>query len=200
MLPAQNPFNLVTIVTPISSRAALVWFGSEIGPLQTTAALWRAATLSPAETNKEAYMAISRINLRTAALVGGGLAAAGAVVPATHWWGVRPWFERWGATETEITATLPGDELVPNPKFLNTTAVTIQAPIDTVWPWLLQMGQGKAGLNSYEFIENRLLGCDMRNSDRLVPEWQDVQVGDPVRLFPKDRQGPPPDLIAIIEP
>jgi hypothetical protein len=185
MLPAQNPFNLMTTVTPMPSRAALVWFGSEFGPLQTTAVFWGAATLSPAETNKEAYVPISRINLRTAALVGGGLAAAGAVVLVTHRWGVRPWFERWGTTETEISATLPGDELVPNPKFLGTKTVTIQAPIDKVWPWLLQMGQGKAGLYRYEFIENRLLGCDMHNSDRLVPEWQDVKVGDPCGCFPK---------------
>jgi hypothetical protein len=89
---------------------------------------------------------------------------------------------------------------VPNPAISRTKAVTIQAPPAQVWPWLLQMGQDKAGLYSYEFIENRLLGCDIHNSNRIVPEWQQMQVGDLVRLFPKDRQGPPPYVVARIEP
>ena len=144
-------------------------------------------------------MPASRINTRTAALIGSGLAAAGAVAVVTYQWGLRPWYERWGATESEVSAVLPGDELVPQPKYLRTKAVTVQAPVGQVWPWLLQMGQDKAGLYSYEVIENRLLGCAMHNSDRLVPEWQNIQVGDPVRLFPADKQGPPPYVIALIE-
>jgi hypothetical protein len=139
------------------------------------------------------------INSNMAALAG-GLAVAGAAALATYHWGLRPWYERWGAADKEIAAALPGDELVPAPKFLRTKAVTVQAPVENVWPWLLQMGQGKAGLYSYEFIENCLLGCDIHNSDRLVSEWQEVQVGDLVRLIPKDRQGPPPYIVAMIEP
>jgi hypothetical protein len=77
---------------------------------------------------------------------------------------------------------------------------TIRAPVEKVWPWLLQLGQDKAGLYSYEFIENWLLGCDIHNSDRIVPECQTIQVGDAVRLFPADKQGPPLFIVAAIEP
>jgi hypothetical protein len=133
------------------------------------------------------------------AVVGGGLALAGAAV-AAYQWGLRPWLARWGATKEEVEAELPGDELVAHPAIVRTKALTIHAPVDQVWPWLLQMGQDKAGLYSYEFIENNLLQCDIHNSDQIVPEWQQLQVGDPVRLYPPDRQGPPPYIVAAIEP
>jgi len=134
------------------------------------------------------------------AVVAGGLAVASAAALAAYRWGLRPWYERWGATDEEVRAALPGDELVPYPVIARTKAITIGAPVQKVWPWLMQMGQDKAGLYSYELIENRLLGCDIHNSNQIVPEWQTLQVGDPVRLYPKDRQGPPPYLIAAIEP
>ena len=138
-----------------------------------------------------------QLRFKEAAVIGGGLALAGA---AAYRWAFRPWYERWGATDEEVAASLPGDELVPQPAIARTKAVTIQAPVAQVWPWLLQLGQDKAGLYSYEFIENQLLGCDIHNSDRIVPEWQNLQVGDLVRLYPKDRQGPPPYIIARIDP
>jgi hypothetical protein len=134
------------------------------------------------------------------AVVAGGLAVASAAALAAYHWGLRPWYERWGATDEEVRASLPGDELVPNPVITRTKAITIAAPVRQVWPWLVQMGQDKAGLYSYELIENGLLGCDIHNSHQIVSEWQALQVGDPVRLYPKDRQGPPPYLIAAIEP
>jgi hypothetical protein len=135
-----------------------------------------------------------------AALIGGGLALAGAAAVAAYRWGLRPWYEQWGATESEVHGRLPGDELVRAPAIVRTKAITIQAPVEQVWPWLPQIGQGKAGFYSYEFIENRLLGCDIHNSDRIVAEWQNPQIGDPVRMYPPDRQGPPPYVIALVEP
>ena len=132
---------------------------------------------------------------------GGSLAAAGAAAAiAAYHWGLRPWYERWGATPAEVQLPLLGDELVPHPTIARTKAVTIQAPPEAVWPWLIQLGQDKAGLYSYELIENRLLACDIHNSERIVPEWQQLQVGDLVRLYPKDRQGPPPYTVAAVEP
>lgn len=139
------------------------------------------------------------ISPRTA-VVGGGLAVASAAALAAYHWGLRPWYEHWGTTPEEAAARLPGDELVPTPIFNRTKAISIHAPVEKVWPWLLQLGQNKAGLYSYEFIENRLLGCDIHNSDRIVPEWQATQVGDEVRLFPPEKQGPPPYIVAAIEP
>ena len=112
---------------------------------------------------------------------------------------IKPWYYRWGATDAEISAALPGDELVAKPKILRTKAITIAAPIELVWPWLVQMGQDKAGLYSYEWIEN-LLGSDIHNADRIVPEWQDLQPGDLMRLYPVEKSGPAPYIIAQVEP
>jgi hypothetical protein len=84
---------------------------------------------------------------------------------------LRPWRTRWGATDAEVRKKLPGDELMPHPKWGYTHAVTIKAPVAEVWPWIVQMGQGKAGFYSYEFLEN-LVGCDFHNADRIIPEFQ----------------------------
>ena len=64
-----------------------------------------------------------------------------------------------------------------------TRAITIDATADRVWPWLAQLGQGRGGLYSYDALEN-LVGCDMHSADRIVPEWQHVEVGSQVRLHP----------------
>jgi hypothetical protein len=107
---------------------------------------------------------------------------------------LRGWWLRWGAADDEVKRTLPGDELAPNPNWGYTHAVTVNAPIAEVWPWIAQMGQGRGGFYSYQGLEN-LVGCDIYNADRIVPEWQDPQIGDEIRLHPK--LGIP---IAILEP
>jgi hypothetical protein len=96
---------------------------------------------------------------------------------------VRPWTRRWHATPPEIAATLPGDEFVPDAGLTMTRAVTIDAPPDAVWPWIVQIGQDRAGFYSYTPVEN-LAGCAMRNADRVHDEWQDRAVGDAVPLHP----------------
>jgi hypothetical protein len=108
---------------------------------------------------------------------------------------LRRWRLGWGATEDEIRRTLPGDELVPQPKWLYTQAITIRAPAGQVWPWLAQMGQGRGGFYSYEWLEN-LVGCDIHNADRIIPEFQNLQVGDGVRLAPQMPDFP----VVIVEP
>ncbi|MCW2750325.1 MAG: hypothetical protein JWR83_1435 [Aeromicrobium sp.] len=95
----------------------------------------------------------------------------------------RRWQMRWGATAAEVAASLSGDELMPRADRSATRAVTIAAPLDQVWPWLIQMGQGRGGLYSYDALEN-LIGCDIRSADQIVEEWQHVTVGDPFRLHP----------------
>lgn len=94
----------------------------------------------------------------------------------------------WGATKSEQRLELPGDDLVPDPATVVTRAVSVDAPAGHVWPWLVQMGQDKAGLYSYQCLEN-LFGLDIHNADRIHPEWQQLQVGDPVRLVPPGRFG-----------
>ncbi|HEX6625379.1 MAG TPA: hypothetical protein VF064_16820 [Pyrinomonadaceae bacterium] len=123
------------------------------------------------------------------------LAAAGVTAAAAYVYTVRPWHLKWGATEEETSERLPGDELVPRPNVEATHAVTIEAPVKDVWPWLVQIGQDKGGFYSYTWLEN-LVGCHMRNAGRIMPECQQLGVGDSVRLHPKA----PPLPVLICEP
>lgn len=101
---------------------------------------------------------------------------------------------KWGASDTESTMQLPGDELIPAPNSQQTMAVSIAARPDQVWPWLVQMGVDRAGMYSYTWVENGLLRLGVVNADRIHPEWQDLEVGDIVAFtpatYPGGRQGP----------
>jgi len=97
---------------------------------------------------------------------------------------LRGWYLHWGSTESETARQLPGDELVPHPRVKYTRGITIEATPDRIWPWLVQMGQGKGGLYSYEQLEN-LAGCNIHNADQILPQFQNVKVGDQVKLGPK---------------
>ena len=111
------------------------------------------------------------------------LAILGAVLPWAYALVVRPWHLRWGATDEEASKPLPGDELVSNPAIQSTRAITVDAPVEEVWPWLAQIGQDRGGFYSYEWLEN-LAGCRMHNADRIHPEWQHREVGERVFLHP----------------
>ncbi len=87
----------------------------------------------------------------------------------------------WGAGPNDLRRPLPGDDVVPEPDIVHTRAVTIDAPPNVVWPWLVQMGQGRGGLYSYDLLEN-LAGCDIHSAARIVPELQDLRVDDVVSL------------------
>ncbi len=110
----------------------------------------------------------------------------------------RLWYNRWGATDEECRRTLPGDELSPNPKLVYTHAITIQASPAQVWAWLVQIGQGRGGLYSYDGLEN-LIGCQIHSADRILPEFQQIQVGDPVLFGPAEKHFPG-QIVAQIEP
>ncbi|QGU05066.1 hypothetical protein CETAM_09060 [Corynebacterium comes] len=90
----------------------------------------------------------------------------------------------WGATPQELAATWPGDELLPRPDWSVTHAITIDAAAEEVWPWLAQIGQGRGGLYSFERLEN-LIGCRIRNTDRILPEHQDLSQVREIRLAPR---------------
>ena len=109
---------------------------------------------------------------------------------------IRNWYNHWGATSAEIYQAIPGDELVPAPMLGYTRAITIQAPAAQVWPWLAQMGQGRGGLYSYDGLEN-LAGCKIHSVEQVIPELQNPQVGELVRLGP---QGYPCFAVAAIDP
>ncbi|HLY21875.1 MAG TPA: nitroreductase/quinone reductase family protein [bacterium] len=114
------------------------------------------------------------------------LAAASAVAVAglAYTAVVRPRIRRWGATDEEVAKALPGDEL-PSPmgyRPVSTRAITIDAPPDQVWPWLVQMGSGRAGFYTHEWVERLLFitYADGHSATRIHPEWQELHVGDRV--------------------
>jgi hypothetical protein len=101
---------------------------------------------------------------------------------------------RWGATDGELKVALLGDELVPDADLTATRAVTVRAGADGVWPWIAQLGQGRGGFYSYDVLEN-LVGCDIHSAERVVPEWQSIDVGDAVHLHPEVGL-----IVAVVEP
>jgi hypothetical protein len=113
-----------------------------------------------------------------------GLAAAGMAVPVVL--RARARAAHWGATPDEVDAPLPGDRLVRDPDLVLTRAVTIAAPPGEVFPWLAQLGQGRGGFYSYDWLENRT-GLDIHSADRILPEHQRLSAGDRIPVAP----GPP---------
>ncbi len=112
------------------------------------------------------------------------IAAAIGCAAATYIVLARPRQLRWGATDDEVETSLPGDDLIPSADLTATRAITIRAPAGDVWPWIAQLGQGRGGFYSYDFLEN-LARCDIHSADRVRSEWQGVGVGDEVRLAPE---------------
>lgn len=110
---------------------------------------------------------------------------------------IRPWYRKWSATDEELHRSLPGDDLVSQPKLESTRAVTIHAPAAEVWPWLVQVGQGRGGLYSYDGLEN-LVGCNIHSVDRIIPEFQRLAVGDEIRMG--EPEGYPLFTVTGIEP
>jgi hypothetical protein len=102
---------------------------------------------------------------------------------------------RWGLAFEEAQRTYPGDDLVPKPNWMWTHAVDIDVSVADVWPWLVQLGQDKAGFYSYAWLEN-LAGCQIRNANAIHAAWQKLKVGDPLKLHPKV----PPLTVAALEP
>jgi hypothetical protein len=115
----------------------------------------------------------------------GGIAAAVSLEVATY-----PLWRRqcltWGATREEAAGPLPGDDLLEDPAIVTTRAVTVDTAPEAVWPWLVQMGPGRGGAYTYDWIEN-LLGLNMHSADEILPGFQDLRVGDAWRL---GRRGP----------
>jgi hypothetical protein len=92
-----------------------------------------------------------------------------------------PWHTRWGASTAETAMPLPGDEMIAAPKMQSTRAITIQSPPEKVWSWVVQLGQGRGGMYSYEWLEN-LAGCDIHNVYEIRPDLQTLMPGDKIRF------------------
>jgi len=101
-----------------------------------------------------------------------------------------PRMNRWGATDAEVVRSLPGDDLVVQPRIQTNRAITLNASPAEVWPWLAQIGYKRAGWYSYDFIHRmlRVAGSvdDPRASaSRIIPELQDLKVGDSIKIAPQ---------------
>src|SRR2546422_155339 len=109
---------------------------------------------------------------RSLARVAGAVAGLGAL--GLYFRVLRPMQLRWGATDDEVQRALPGDDNVPQPTFNATRAVTVDAQPEEIWPWLIQIGAGRAGWYSYDLLDN--LGHP--SAERIIPEFQQLAVGD----------------------
>ena len=113
----------------------------------------------------------------------GGLAVGlgiAVLVAAIYVWVIKPWHMKWGATDTEVARAMPGDELIPGAGQA-TRAISIAATPEEVWPWLVQLGFGKAGWYSYDWIDNDR----QPSADRIMPQHQDLAVGDKILMMPE---------------
>jgi hypothetical protein len=110
--------------------------------------------------------------------------SASVIASAAYALLARPVQLTWGATDRESEEPLPGDDMIATADLTATRVIRIHASAGEIWPWIAQLGQGRGGFYSYDFLEN-LVGCDIHSADRIVPEWQDVGVGDEVRFAPE---------------
>ena len=90
---------------------------------------------------------------------------------------------RRGTVGTEATDSLPGDELVPEPKWTYTLGIDVDASPEHVWPWIAQLGQGRGGLYTYQTLENTV-GCKITNTTEILPDHQHPMVGGDIYLHP----------------
>ena len=125
--------------------------------------------------------------------IGAGLAAG--LGPLAYPLFFRRWCLTWGARSDEVARKLPGDELLPGAGLVTTRAITINAPPEAVWPWLVQMGSGRGGAYTYDWIEN-LFGLNMHSADRILPQYQDVKLGDELPMGP----GRPVMRVEVLDP
>jgi hypothetical protein len=119
-------------------------------------------------------------------VVGSAIAAAGWAAYST----TRRWYRTWGIDPVDARKALPGDELVPEPTACDTRGLTIDAPPEAVWPWLVQMGYGRGGWYSYDAIDMK--GA---SSGTILPEHQSLSIDD---VIPTDPGGG--FVVKVVEP
>lgn len=108
---------------------------------------------------------------------------------------IGAWRRRWGTVGTEASDAMPGDELVPEPKWSYTMGIGVDASPEDVWPWIAQLGQGRGGFYTYQALEN-MVGCSIRNTTEVQSVHQHPAVGGAIHLHPES----PPLRIEVVEP
>ena len=122
-----------------------------------------------------------------------GVALIGWNLVATPFIGQRRL--QWGTVGTEASDSLPGDEFVPEPKWSYTLGITVDAPPESVWPWIAQIGQGRGGFYTYQTLEN-IVGCKIANTSEIIPDLQNPAVGGDIYIHPTA----PPLRIEVLDP
>jgi hypothetical protein len=133
--------------------------------------------------------------MRAAASAGGAAALTAGLGSLVYPLFFRHWCLTWGARPEEVSRKLPGDELLADAGIVATRAITIDAPPAAIWPWLVQMGSGRGGVYTYDWIEN-LFGLDIHSTRRVLPQFQEVKAGDEFPLGP----GRPAMRVAVLDP
>ena len=117
------------------------------------------------------------------------------ILAVLYWFPIRQWMSRWGATPSDRVRVMAGDSLLVDPTYSGTMAVSVDAPPEDIWPWLVQIGYQRGGLYSYDWLD-RLFGyLDRPSATRILPEFQALAVGDEIPLG----RGPSWP-VAIVEP
>jgi hypothetical protein len=116
-------------------------------------------------------------------------------VALAYWLLVRPYIMQWGATNAEAQMALPGDPYIHPQAVVSTRALTIHAPAGEVWSWLVQIGQGRGGFYSFDWLEN-LFAAGMRNAEAVTPALQSVAVGDKIYY----QEGSFYEKVSVVEP
>lgn len=98
---------------------------------------------------------------------------------------LRPWHLTWGATREEVSRSLPGDQLVARPHFNATRAITIEASPEVVWKWIIQIGSGRAGWYSIDWIDNG----GKKSSETIIPLFQHIAVDQFIPFTPGGNNG-----------
>ena len=102
-----------------------------------------------------------------------------------------PWCVTWGTVKDEADENYPGDKIIQAPLSVSTRAITINSPAIYIWPWIVQMGQGRGGFYSYGFLQN-----DMKNADTILTNFQTLEVGDRIVLDKRSKF----DIVASVDP
>lgn len=125
-----------------------------------------------------------------------GIAGAMAAVYA---FAIRPWMLDWGSTAQERARPLPGHDMEPDATYVTTRAATISAPTESIWPWLVQMGQDRAGFYTHNWVE-RLLQSGIPDTSVIRPQWQHLKVRDLMRTNRDIRGKPMGWPVAAVDP
>jgi len=111
---------------------------------------------------------------------------------------LTPWMDSWGTTPEERTQKFSGDDFLPAPMRIANRGITIQASVQNIYPWILQIGADKSGMYSYTWLEN-MVNCKMAKDETIHPEWQNLKAGDLMKMCAGDF-APPPYIVAEVLP